>query len=457
MKKIIQQILTGIVPVFLSLFLIVISPSCKKYLDAKTDKSLVIPSTVEDAQALLDNYQGMNQFFPFVGNLSDDNFYLTDSYFNTQSINYRNYCTWAKEAVDETDWNYMYGMVLNADIAIETINKQSPSLQNSAKANNIKGQALFFRALGLYNVVQYYAAPYDSSTAAKLPGIPLRLSSDATIISTRATLEQSWQQIVSDLKLAIDLLPFSNTILSRPNKISAYAALAEIFLDMSKFKQAGSYADSSLQLNHTLIDYNTLDTTKLYPFTRFNSEVLFSSVTQNIAILTLNNYIVDSLLFQSYDSNDLRRKLYFANNGKGTVGFTGSYDGSSSLFNGIATDEVYLIKAECEAREGLTDNAMAVLNTLLVTRWITGTFIPFIATNADEALNLILTERRKELILRSKRWFDLRRLNKETNHAKTLTRLQNGITYTLPPGDPRYVFPIPVQAVSITGMEQNAR
>jgi hypothetical protein len=457
MKKNIIKIRVKIASAFLLLSLIAIIPSCKKYLDAKTDKSLVIPSTLEDAQALLDNYQGMNQFFPFLGNISDDNFYVTDSYFNSQNITYRNYHTWAKEAVDETDWNYMYGMVLNADIAIETINKLSPSLQNSARANNIKGQALFFRALGLYNVVQYYAAPYDSSTASKLPGIPLRLSSDATIISKRATLQQSWQQIENDLKFSIDLLPVYNTILSRPNKASAYAALAEIYLDMSKFKHAANYADSSLHLNHTLINYNTLDTTKLYPFTRFNSEVLFSSVTQNIAMLTVNNYIVDSLLFQSYDGNDLRRKLYFKNNGMETVGFTGSYDGSSSLFNGIATDEVYLIKAECEARKGLADSAMTLLNTLLETRWITGTFIPFTATNAEEALNIILTERRKELILRSKRWFDLRRLNKETNYARTLTRIQNGTTYTLPPGDPRYVFPIPVQAVTITGMEQNVR
>lgn len=457
MKKNIIKIRLSIAQSFLLLSLAIIIPSCKKYLDAKTDKSLVIPSTLEDAQALLDNYQGMNQFFPFVGNVSDDNFYLTDSYFNSQNITYRNYYTWAKEAVNETDWNYMYGIVLNADIAIETIDKLSPSLQNSARANNIKGQAFFFRAIGLYNVVQYYAAPYDSSTASKLPGIPLRLSSDATIISKRATLEQSWQQIVNDLKFSIELLPVSSTILSRPNKPSAYAALAEIYLDMSEFKQAADYADSALQLNHTLIDYNTLDTTRLYPFTRFNNEVLFSSVTQNIAMLTLNNYIVDSLLFQSYDSNDLRRNLYFKNNGKGTVGFRGSYDGSSSLFNGIATDEIYLIKAECEAREGSTDNAMAVLNALLVTRWVTGTFISFSATNAGEALNIILAERRKELVLRSKRWFDLRRLNKEFSHAKTLTRIANGATFTLPPGDPRYVFPIPVQVVTITGMEQNVR
>src|SRR6185312_1889481 len=371
MKKNIIKIHISLAPAFLLFFLTAMIPSCKKYLDAKTDKSLVIPSTLEDAQALLDNYQGMNQFFPYVGNISDDNFYLTDSYFNSQDISYRNYYTWAKEAVDETDWNYMYGMVLNADIAIETINKLSPSLQNSNRANNIKGQALFFRALGLYNVVQYYAVPYDSSTASTLPGIPLRLSSDATIISKRATLEQSWQQITGDLTLATHLLAPNNSIVSRPWKISAYAALAGVYLDMGKYQQALFYADSTLLLNDTLIDYNSVDPKKVYPFARFNSEVLFSSVSQYPGILSPTNYKVDSLLYNSYDSNDLRRQLFFTSNGPGTVGFRGSYDGSNAPFNGYATDEIYLIKAECEAREGLIESAMGTLNKLMITRWKT--------------------------------------------------------------------------------------
>ena len=168
----------------LILFFVLILPSCKKYLDAKTDKTLVIPSTLQDAQALIDNYQSMNQFFPSVGNISDDNFYITDSYFNSQNVTYQNYYTWDKNALDEIDWNYMYGIVLNADIAIETVDKQPPSIVNSSKALNIKGEALFFRALGLYNVVQYYTSPYDSATASTTLGVPLRLTSDASIVSS---------------------------------------------------------------------------------------------------------------------------------------------------------------------------------------------------------------------------------------------------------------------------------
>jgi tetratricopeptide (TPR) repeat protein len=359
--------------------------------------------------------------------------------------------------LDEADWNYMYGIVLNAGIAIETVEKQQPSIANSAKALNIKGEALFFRALGLYNVVQYYTSPYDSVNALTTPGVPLRLTSDASIKSKRATLQQSWDQITSDLTLATHLLAPNNSIVSRPWKISAYAALAGVYLDMGKYKQALFYADSTLFLNDTLIDNNSVDPKKLNPYSRFKSEVLFSSVSQYPGMLSPTNYKVDSLLYNSYDSNDLRRKLFFTSNGPKTVGFRGSYDGSNAPFNGYAIDEIYLIKAECEAREGLIESAMATLNKLLITRWKTNTFKPLTSTSIDDALDKILTERRKELVQRSRRWFDLRRLNKDSRFAKTLRRIENGTTYTLPPGDSRYVFLIPAQVIELTGIEQNSR
>lgn len=431
--------------------------SCKKYLDAKTDKTLVIPSTLNDAKALLDSYSLMNESYPSLGNESDDNYYLLDSYFNSRNINTQNNYTWAKEAIDELDWRNMYGIVLNSNIAIETINRQRDIVQKSANAKTILGAAYFFRALGFYNVVQYYAMPYDQATAKTLPGIPIRLSSDASQVTKRATIEESWQQIISDLKQAISLLPETNIPLTRPSKTAAYAELANVYLDMNDFKSAEKYADSALLLNNTLLDFNLLDKTQLYPFTRYNAEVTFQSVSTFPGSLIYTHYILDSTLYQSYDTNDLRRQLYFKINGPGTVGFKGSYDGTTEPFNGIANDEVYLIKAECSARNGKIDIAMDYLNRLLLTRWVTGTFRPLSAITQEECLKLILTERRKELILRGRRWFDLRRLNKEPKFAKTLVRIVNGTKYTLPPNDKRYVFPIPNQVISTTNIEQNVR
>lgn len=457
MEKNINNKITRNLVIYLFIMLAIFQVSCKKYLDAKTDKTLVIPSTLNDAQALLDFYSLMNENYPSLGNESDDNYYLMDSYFNSMAIKWQNNYTWSVNAVDETDWGYMYQIVLSANIAIETANMQTGSVRMSPKARTILGAAYFFRALGFYNVAQYYAIPYDSATAKTSPGINIRLSSAASQVTNRATLEESWQQIINDLQKAISLLPETNIPLTRPSKTAAYAELANVYLDMNDFKSAEKYADSALLLNHTLVDFNFIDQTKTFPFSRFNPEVTFQSVTQYPGSLMYTHYILDSMLYNSYDTNDLRRKLYFISNGSGTVGFRGSYDGTSEPFNGVANDEVYLIKAECAARNGEGDTAMDYLNRLLVTRWVTGTFIPLSANTPGEALQIILIERRKELILRARRWFDLRRLNKDSNFEKTLVRIENGMNYNLPPNDNRYTFLIPSQVISTTGIEQNIR
>ncbi|HSU50550.1 MAG TPA: RagB/SusD family nutrient uptake outer membrane protein, partial [Segetibacter sp.] len=123
---------------------------------------------------------------------------------------------------------------------------------------------------------------------------------------------------------------------------------------------------------------------------------------------------------------------------------------------GIATDEVYLTRAECNARAGNITAAMSDLNSLMSKRWKAGAFVPFAATNTSDALTLILQERRKETLFRGLRWLDLRRLNSEGANI-TLTRNLNGQLYTLAPNDPKYVLPIPPDVVSLSGMAQNER
>lgn len=433
--------------------------SCKKFLDAKTNKALVLSETLDDAQALLDHYSLMNTFFPSLGNESDDNYYLPLSYFQTMAVNNRNRHTWAKSALDETSWGFLYQKVLAANIAKETVDKQPEDIRNTQEAKALKGGALYFRATAFYELCQYYTVPYEKSTVAQSLGIPLRLNSAVDPVSTRTTLEESWQQIVKDYKQAILLLPDRNGPLSRPSKAAAYAALTRVCLSMQDYEMAGKYADSALLLHSTLMSFSDIDASAPYPFKRFNPEVIFSSITSSSGAFLPTRYTIDSLLYQSYNNNDLRKELYFTPNttGVGTFGFRGGYDGSTTPFNGLATDEIILIRAECAARSGLTDSAMSDMNRLLVTRWKPGTFVPFTATSSKEALNIVLQERRKELILRGTRWFDLRRLNTEEGYAETLIRNVDGVTYTLPSRDPRYTFLIPAKVIALTGMEQNAR
>jgi hypothetical protein len=163
---------------------------------------------------------------------------------------------------------------------------------------------------------------------------------------------------------------------------------------------------------------------------------------------------VDTALYQSYAENDLRKQAFYFPLDPGYV-FIGTYNGNiSSLFTGIATDEVYLMRAECRARQGDIQRAMDDLNTLLVTRFETGTFKEFTASNKEEALKVILEERRKELPFRCLRWMDIKRLNKEGANI-VLKRIVGSETYTLAPNDKKYALPLPPDIIKLTGIPQN--
>jgi starch-binding outer membrane protein, SusD/RagB family len=207
-------------------------------------------------------------------------------------------------------------------------------------------------------------------------------------------------------------------------------------------------------MRSTLLDYNTFDPNNPLPFNRSNPEVLFGAAYSSSGPSIVGLSLTDSVLFASYASNDLRKALFFESGRY----FFGWYDEEAYAFCGLATDEVYLIRAESYARTGDVSAAMADLNHLLENRWLGGTFTPYTAVDAADALRQVLLERRKELLYRGLRWTDLRRLNKDPSMAITLTRTVNGTTYTLPPNDPHYVYLIPDKVVRLNpGMPQNAR
>jgi len=252
------------------------------------------------------------------------------------------------------------------------------------------------------------------------------------------------------------LLPVKPLTPERASKPAAFAMLARVYLNMREYTKAGLYADSCLQLYNTLLDYNKLKSASSFPFPKFNAEVIYDSQLGNGSTLTNTRARIDTVLYLSYAANDLRKSLFFKAGTNGSHVFRGSYEGSAPLFSGVATDEVYLMRAECYARSGNVPLAMADLNKVLVNRFVSGTFVPYTAATGNDALAQVLAERRKELLMRGVRWNDLKRLNKEGANI-TLVRNVNGQTYTLPPNDPRYAVAIPDDIVLLTGMPQNPR
>lgn len=432
--------------------------SCKKMLDEKPDKALAVPQSISDYQAILDNTTTMNGKSATWDEGAADNFYIPEAKYNSMIALSRNAYIWVPIVYDGpfNDWANLYDAVYIANLSLEGVEKLSRVPGNASNWDNVKGSALFFRAQSFLHALFIYSKTYDSATAVNDYGIALRLSADFNQPSTRSSVQEGYEQVINDLKAAIALLPVNSVTPYRPSKPAAYALLARTYLSMRDYVHAGLYADSCLQIKNDLMDFNTLNLSTLRPFTQLNREVLFQriAVTYGIAAIAPTSVRVDTALYQSYAGNDLRKAAYYYPLSPGYI-FKGTYNGNlSSLFTGIATDEVYLMRGECFARTGNTTAAMNDLNALLQTRWIAGTFQPLTANSPTEALTLILTERRKELPFRCLRWMDIKRLNKEGANI-SLERVVNGQSYTLPPGDKRFALPLPADVVGISGMPQN--
>jgi hypothetical protein len=418
--------------------------SCRKsFLAQKPSTNLLIPNSLTVLQELLDNEAVMN-VTPALGEVSADNYYLPYPVWTELDIKEYNAYIWAPDLYEGqglvSDWDFPYQEVFYANTVLQGLTGIQPDSTDQAQWNMLKGWALFCRAYAFFNIAELFAQPYDSASAASDLGIPIRLSPDINVKTTRSSLQVSYAQILSDLQQAEGLLPtvIPARNLNRPSRPAAQALFARIYLSVGDYKDAGLYADSVLQTYSFLLDYNTV-----LPG--------YGNLLEGI----ICGCIIDSNLVDSYDSNDLRPSVYFL---KQPSGYTlkGSYSGLVYPFSGLATDELYLIRAECSARAGNAASAMNDLNTLLTHRWVTGTFTPYPIQSAAETLDTILVERRKELAFRGIRWSDLRRLNKE-GWNETLYRKLNGQTYMLPPNSELYTLPIPPDVIDFSGIKQNPR
>lgn len=425
---------------------------------------LKAPRSLEDLQSLLDNSRVLNEA-PGMGDASSDNYYLTGPSWVTLSAKDQNTYIWARDifmgAGNIPDWNSPYEQVFYCNVVLNTLNKIKRDVANEIKWNNIKGAALFLRSWAFYNLAQLFTLPYDSLSAATDLGLPLRLSDNIAEKSVRSSVQQTYDQIISDLAEAKGLLPVEVDAAhpNRPNQPAAFALLSKVYLGMQKYDLAGGCADSCLKLYNKLLDYNSVDGQAFFPFTVDNPEIIFySEVSSNNNLYALVSWgtKIDSALYLSYDSNDLRLTLYYTMSIDSTPIIRSSYTGKIFPFSGLATDEIYLIRAECLARQGRISEAMSDLNALLPTRWKHNTFVPFSASSVNSAIQLILSERRKELPFRNVRWSDLKRLNKEGGNIH-LTRIINGNRYELSPNHARYALPIPPDVIALSGIPQNPR
>ncbi|MBS1565235.1 MAG: RagB/SusD family nutrient uptake outer membrane protein, partial [Bacteroidetes bacterium] len=357
--------------------------------------------------------------------------------------------TWKKPfyalTQEDYDWNNVYAALYE----INTIAEGVMDSKNGAMAikQGILGEALVHRAFSYFILVNEYAKQYDEKTAASDPGVPLVLQAKLFTNLKRATVKQVYDQILADIKTAIPLLPLTQDNVVKPTKAAAYALLSKTYLYMRSFGNAAAFADSALAIKNTLADYNAYVATSTYTFpTQYaDKEIILRKGPRT----TYGAVQLSAGLLSLLGTNDIRYKLFVGAGSKFYPQFTGfgfyprdRYNSGDKSAVGLTVPDTWLIKAECLARAGDKDGAIKMVNDLRKLRFSAADYADLSATDAADALRIVIEERRREFFGRGMRWFDQRRLNLDPAFAKPVTRVFDGQTYTLQPGSNAYIFPI---------------
>lgn len=431
---------------------------CKKFVDIKTQGQLV-PNQTINYRYLLNNTSN----FETVANLSD--FASSDISLNdaaqqtalsgTLSYNYfvGSY-TWQQviyplgsNVEQDLNWNRLYTNVLNCNTII---NELPGSNGNQADKDALTAEALVHRADTYLNLVNTYAKPYNAATAATDLGVPLILVQTLSQKLNRASVQEVYNQIISDLTKAIPALPQTQAYNTLPSKASAYGELARCYLMMKDYTNAGIYADEALKLRSTLNDLSTITAVSNanYPRRIADPEILLSKVPLNNSLNFFPTVLKPSdEWFNLVGTKDQRYTLFTVPASTVSTSLSGRVYMKEKAIGetrneGPSVPEMMLIRAEAYARAGDAANAMIWVNNLRIKRFKTADYTPLTATDGNDALNKVIDERRREFFGISLRWWDMRRLSNEANFQRTYTRVFNGTTYTLAPNSNRYVFPI---------------
>ncbi len=437
--------------------------ACNNFLDVEP-KGYSIPTTVEDYDRMLNN-----PIFTSTAGL-DEILYLTDETynpsFNTTSISYmQNLYCW-KEVVDmdinndPVFWGPLYNRVYTANVVIDEVMDATGG--TPLRKQQLKAEACFQRAYQYYQLMTLYAPVYDKATANTDLGVPLQTSTNITApTQPRSTVQQCMDFIFNDLKEAYDFLPEANINKYRPCKNTVNALLARIYLFIADYANAEKYADHALQANHRIINYADYLSEDNYPALNENPQELWVIQAQSefagcffdyFSSEALDKFDADAMLYDS-------RMLYFTfpgSDGLCRIPLLSTYRPNF----GIGFPELYFIKAECLLRnKGDIDGALALVNKIREQRIAPEGNVFLSATTVEEALQIVLDERYRELLMLGQRWTDMRRLDKE-GKMSTIERHdpEGNLLATLRPHDKAYVLQIPISVQNFNpGMPLNPR
>lgn len=442
--------------------------ACDNYVDITPTGQI----TVDSASQFLDLVVFPNRsYYPSAFALLSDNAWIKEStVIGHENSSWDGINTTFNEAADRnilSDNNLYencFKYILRENLVLASVDNSIGDQQTKDLA---KAEARIMRAWDHFVAVNTFAKAYNPETAKQDGGIAIMDKYDLEGTPRKATVDEVYNFIISEVEAALPTLQEKPLSVYHPSKAFGYAFASLVYLFHRDWQKALDAANQSLALNSSLIDYVDLKAKggpkkyKVYA-KGGNPEVLNYAFQGGYSDNPAYTYgMISPELVELYGKNDLRLSLFFKTTGNskyyfdagsGAALWNTSFSYSKFFYStvGLRTAEVYLIKAEAEARLGNLATSTETLNTLRVKR-ISGDEATLAAPASEkEAVQRVIDERRKELLFGFHRFWDLKRLNTEPDYQKTITRTFPLVstdvqhqTYTLSPTSPLYQIPFP--------------
>lgn len=415
--------------------------SCGDYLDKQPSTSTDAPITeARQLLALIDYTTNTEEASAAHIFCTDDNGHSCEL-LDAQPSNYEyGYFTgffidgMASKAYDGL-WNGEYNKIYTANTVIDA----APDMADQATANEALANAHFMRAMAYFTLAQYYCRPYCEANKDEL-GLPIREATDFEENLGRATLGETYDKIFADLARAAELTSVQNVDEEkrwRVSKCAVDAFYARLYLVTGDYRKALDHADKALATAPALFNYNDF---KEGRSTTYPANEVLGLPEQTLRYCETNNWSAAQYLYfkeyiytrfcyngsqwfipsrqlrELYDQDDdMRFKWFFVPHGNRRFNCTFDeyryatfYDGRY-CFSGLGTAELMLVKAEAQVRLGQWQEALPTLDVLRQNRYATGTCTPLTAASRQEALKMVLDERRREMPFAA-RMMDIKRM-----------------------------------------------
>lgn len=436
--------------------------SCNKKLDVQPENNITPDQvqTSDDVIALMlggyGQLQSPNAFgerFQFIADLlaSEDQIDFIGTFTNYADIQSKTQIE--NNSIASGIWINSYSLINNMNTVLDKLD-----IVDEDSRAAVEGEAKFIRGITYFELVSFFSQPYSAgNTTAANSGVPLIVAPtyayDSTDKPSRNTIEEVYQQVLSDLTDAANNLPPSADD-GRATSYAAEAFLSRVYMQMGDYENAATMADDVINSgNYFLVS----DYTKAFNNDGYSSEDIFGILQSSQSNAGTNNNGLPTFYaavpvgrgdaqvnynYFNYFSGEDQRAFFFYDGGS-IGGFGGTYTGKySELYKTIPViriAEMYLTRGEANLRKGGSPvGGVSPDDDINTVRFARNADALNGATGAD-----FVDERFRELAFEGDRVWTLKRLKLQVD----------GLSYD----DPMLILPIPQRELDVNkNLVQNA-